>query len=68
MRLHIVGTGIGSSGVRIDGEGHVLNAERQPIPGLWAIGSCAALTHSGTGYNSGFALGRGYARLPGRRS
>ncbi|MGB8881905.1 MAG: FAD-dependent oxidoreductase [Solirubrobacteraceae bacterium] len=59
MRLHIVGTGIGSSGVRIDGEGHVLNAEHQVIPGLWAIGSCAALTHSGTGYNSGFALGRG---------
>lgn len=59
MRLHIVGTGIGSSGVRIDGDGHVLNADRQPIPGLYAIGSCAALTQSGTGYNSGFALGRG---------
>ena len=26
MRLHIVGTGIGSSGVRIDGDGHVLTA------------------------------------------
>ena len=29
------------------------------IPGLWAIGACAAQTASGTGYNSGFALGRG---------
>jgi 3-oxosteroid 1-dehydrogenase len=59
MRLHIVGTGIGSSGVRIDGDGRVLNADTQSIPGLYAIGSCAALTQSGTGYNSGFALGRG---------
>jgi len=59
MRLRIVGTGIGSSGVRIDGDGHVLDGRRAPIPGLFAIGSCAALTSSGTGYNSGFALGRG---------
>jgi 3-oxosteroid 1-dehydrogenase len=59
MRLHIVGTGIGSSGVRIDGDGHVLRADRTPVEGLYAIGSCAALTTSGTGYNSGFALGRG---------
>ncbi len=59
MRIRIVGTGIGSSGVRIDGDGHVLTAERQPIAGLYAIGSCAALLSSGTGYNSGFALGRG---------
>ena len=59
MRLYIVGTGIGSSGVRIDGDGHVLNAERRVVPGLYAVGACAALTSSGTGYNSGFALGRG---------
>jgi 3-oxosteroid 1-dehydrogenase len=59
LRLHIVGTGIGSSGVRIDGDGHVLSAEGSPIEGLHAVGSCAALTSSGTGYNSGFALGRG---------
>jgi 3-oxosteroid 1-dehydrogenase len=57
--LYILGTGIGSSGVRIDGDGHVLDAGRRLIPGLYAIGSCAALTSSGTGYNSGFALGRG---------
>jgi 3-oxosteroid 1-dehydrogenase len=59
MRLFIVGTGIGSSGVRIDGDGHVLDGDRAVIQGLYAIGSCAALTSSGTGYNSGFALGRG---------
>ena len=29
------------------------------VPGLYAVGSCAALTTTGTGYNSGFALGRG---------
>jgi 3-oxosteroid 1-dehydrogenase len=28
-------------------------------PGLYAVGSCVALTAAGTGYNSGFALGRG---------
>jgi len=59
MRLHIVGTGIGSSGVRIDGDGHVLRADRTRVDGLHAVGSCAALTSSGSGYNSGFALGRG---------
>jgi 3-oxosteroid 1-dehydrogenase len=59
MRVHIVGTGIGSSGVRIDGDGHVLDTAGAVIDGLHAVGSCAALTSSGTGYNSGFALGRG---------
>ena len=59
MRIRIVGTGIGSSGVRIDSDGHVLTPDLDPIPGLYAIGSCAALLSSGSGYNSGFALGRG---------
>jgi 3-oxosteroid 1-dehydrogenase len=59
MRLHIVGTGIGSSGVRIDGDAHVLTAAGEAIEGLYAVGACAALTSSGTGYNSGFSLGRG---------
>jgi 3-oxosteroid 1-dehydrogenase len=58
-RLRIVGTGIGSSGVHIDGDGHALDEAGEPIPGLYAVGSCAALTTSGAGYNSGFALGRG---------
>ncbi len=59
MRLVIVGTGIGSSGVRIDGDGHVLDDSSAALRGLYAVGSCAALTSSGSGYNSGFALGRG---------
>ncbi|WP_026928360.1 FAD-dependent oxidoreductase [Granulicoccus phenolivorans] len=59
IRLKFVGTGIGTSGVHIDGDGHVLDADRQPIPGLYAAGSVAALTHTGTAYNSGLALGRG---------
>jgi 3-oxosteroid 1-dehydrogenase len=59
MRLKFVGTGIGSSGVHIDGDGHVLDERGEPIGGLFAVGSCAALTTTGSGYNSGFALGRG---------
>ena len=59
LRLRFVGTGIGSSGVHIDGDGHVLDETGSPIPGLYAVGSVAALTTTGTGYNSGFALGRG---------
>ncbi len=59
MRLRLLGTGIGMSGVRIDGDGHVLDGAGGVVPGLFAIGSCAAMTTSGGGYNSGFALGRG---------
>ncbi|MEU7693783.1 FAD-dependent oxidoreductase [Microbispora hainanensis] len=59
LRLKFVGTGIGSSGVRIDGDGHVLDDAGAVIPGLYAVGSVAALTTMGSGYNSGFALGRG---------
>jgi len=59
IRLRFVGTGIGTSGVRIDGDGHVLDASGRPIPGLHAAGSVAALTTTGTAYNSGIALGRG---------
>jgi 3-oxosteroid 1-dehydrogenase len=59
FRLRFVGTGIGTSGVHIDGDGRVLDADGRTIPGLYAVGSCAALTTLGTGYNSGQALGRG---------
>jgi 3-oxosteroid 1-dehydrogenase len=59
FRLRFVGTGIGSSGIHIDRDGHVLDPQGLPIPGLYAVGSCAAYTTMGTGYNSGFALGRG---------
>jgi 3-oxosteroid 1-dehydrogenase len=59
LRLRFVGTAIGTSGVRIDGDGHVLDEEGGRVAGLYAVGSCAALTTVGTGYNSGIALGRG---------
>lgn len=59
IRLRFVGTGIGTSGVRIDGDGRVLDGAGRPIPGLYAAGSVAALTTTGTAYNSGIALGRG---------
>ncbi|WP_149956136.1 FAD-dependent oxidoreductase [Zafaria cholistanensis] len=59
IRLKFVGTGIGSSGVRIDGEGRALDARGHPIGGLYAVGSAAGMSTTGTGYNSGIALGRG---------
>jgi 3-oxosteroid 1-dehydrogenase len=59
LRLVLLGTAIGSSGVRIDGEGHVLDETGAIIPGLYAVGSCAATTTFGSGYNSGMALSRG---------
>jgi 3-oxosteroid 1-dehydrogenase len=59
LRLKFVGTGIGSSGVRIDGEGRALDERRNPIEGLYVVGSAAGMSTTGTGYNSGIALGRG---------
>jgi 3-oxosteroid 1-dehydrogenase len=59
MQMVFVGTGIGSSGVRIDGDGRVLDEYGEPVAGLYAAGSCAATTTFGTGYNSGMALSRG---------
>ncbi|MGM7666588.1 FAD-dependent oxidoreductase [Microbacterium sp. A93] len=59
LRLKFVGTGIGSSGVRIDGEGRALDEGLNPIEGLYVVGSAAGMTTTGTGYNSGIALGRG---------
>lgn len=59
IRLRFVGTGIGTSGVRIDGDGRVLGEDERPVEGLYAAGSVAALTTTGTAYNSGIALGRG---------
>ncbi len=39
----------------------MLHESGDVIPGLYAVGSVAALTTMGSGYNSGFALGRGLA-------
>ncbi|WP_433496637.1 FAD-dependent oxidoreductase [Sphaerimonospora sp. CA-214678] len=59
LRLSFVGTGIGSSGIDTDPIGRVRDEAGRPIRGLYAAGSCVALTAAGSGYNSGFALGRG---------
>jgi 3-oxosteroid 1-dehydrogenase len=59
MRMLFVGTGIGCSGVRIDGDGRVLDEDGAWVRGLYAAGSSAATTTFGTGYNSGMALSRG---------
>jgi 3-oxosteroid 1-dehydrogenase len=59
LRLLLLGTAIGSSGVQIDRDGHVVNQTGARIPGLYAVGSCAATTTFGSGYNSGMALSRG---------
>jgi 3-oxosteroid 1-dehydrogenase len=59
LRLSFVGTGIGSSGIDTDPYGRVRAESGESIPGLYAVGSCVALTAAGSGYNSGFALGRG---------
>ena len=59
LRLVLLGTGIGCSGVRIDGDGHVLDEAGAALTGLYAVGSCAATTTFGSGYNSGMALSRG---------
>lgn len=59
MRLKLVSTGIGSSGLDVDSVGRVRSEKGGAIDGLYAVGSCVALTSSGGGYNSGFALGRG---------
>lgn len=68
FRLRFMGTGIGSSGVHTDGDGHVLDETGQPISGRYAVGSCAALTTTGTGYNSGIAPGAGAdGCLPGQQ-
>lgn len=59
MRLRLLGVGIGSSGVRADASGHVVDPQGSVVPNLYAVGSCAATTTFGSGYNSGFALSRG---------
>jgi 3-oxosteroid 1-dehydrogenase len=58
MRIRFVGTGIGHSGIQIDTMGRVVDTSDNAIDGLYAVGSSSALTTSGVGYNSGFALSR----------
>lgn len=59
MRLLLLGVGIGCSGVGADAYGRVLDQSGAVVTGLYAVGSCAATTTFGGGYNSGMALSRG---------
>jgi 3-oxosteroid 1-dehydrogenase len=59
MRLLLVACGIGASGISADSRGRVLHPGGAVLEGLYAVGSCAAMTTTGGGYNSGYALGRG---------
>ncbi len=58
MRLRMVSTGIGLTGVTVDPDGRVLDSTGRPVPGLYAAGAVAAFHSSGVGYNSGFSLSR----------
>ena len=58
MRVVLTGNAIGMSGVRVDVDARALDVNGAPIPGLHVVGSTAAFTTSGRGYNSGFALSR----------
>lgn len=59
IRLVLTGNAIGLSGIDIDPQARALDANGAAIPGLFAIGSCAAFKTSGLGFNSGFPLSRG---------
>lgn len=58
MRLTMVSTGIGLTGIVVDPHGRALTQGGAPIPGLYAAGAAAAFTSSGIAYNSGFSLSR----------
>ena len=59
LRLRFVGTAIGTSGVRIDGDGRVLDEAGRPDRGAVRGRLVRRADDVGTGYNSGIALGRG---------
>lgn len=59
LKLTMVTTGIGLTGIAVDPVGRVLTADQDVVPGLYAVGAAAAFTPTGTAYNSGFSLSRG---------
>jgi 3-oxosteroid 1-dehydrogenase len=58
LSLRLLCTAIGPAGASTTLAGRVVNPTGGPVPGLYAVGSVAAPTSSGTGYNSGFSLSR----------
>lgn len=61
MRMRLLNTGIAASGVRAGDAGRVLDGDGRPVPGLFAVGECAARAAAGVGYNSGYSLSRAMA-------
>ncbi len=62
---------ISLGGLTTDHHGRALNADAQPIPGLYAVGACAAhLPQNGAEYASGMSLGPGsfFGRRAGRHA
>jgi 3-oxosteroid 1-dehydrogenase len=58
MHLRLLGTGISASGLTTDACARVLSEDGTAVPGLYAVGACAAPVATGSGYNSGYSLSR----------
>ena len=58
LQLRLIGTGIYSMGVSINGWGQVLTRAGEPVPGLYATGNAVAYTEQ-PGYVGGLANARG---------
>ena len=56
--LRLMGVGIYSMGLAIDGSGRVLTRGDEPVPGLYATGNAVAYTEMCGGYQGGFANAR----------
>lgn len=59
-RCKIVGAGIYSHGLSIDGQARVLTMDRRPVAGLYATGNAVAYAEMPGGYQSGVANGRNF--------
>lgn len=70
IRPTIVNAGINAAGLKINTNAQVLSVRGEPIPGLYAAGNAAAYLDMGSGYQSGFANGRGmtYGYLAARHA
>jgi 3-oxosteroid 1-dehydrogenase len=58
MKMKILNMGIGAAGIHVGMDGRVLHTNGSPIPGLYGVGVVSAPTMTGSGYNSGFSIGR----------
>ena len=68
LRLRFVGTAIGTSGVRIDGDGRVLDEQGGRVAGLYAVGSCRRADDRGHRLQQRHRARSGpHPRLPGEQ-